>query len=93
MERDLDRGKKNKVMEPIMMGEEQIKEIIDKDGMTHNGRPYQYDINRKKREVDEREGLESDEEEVEDLCAMEKIEEILRDTYEKKTRGQGFDAE
>jgi hypothetical protein len=31
--------------------------------------------------------LESDEEEVEDLQAMEKIEEILHATYERKTRG------
>jgi hypothetical protein len=31
--------------------------------------------------------LESDEEEVEDLCAMENIEEILHATYERKTRG------
>jgi hypothetical protein len=37
--------------------------------------------------------LDSDEEEVEDLCAMGKIEEILHATYERKTRGQGSDAE
>jgi hypothetical protein len=34
-----------------------------------------------------REGLESDEEEVEDLRDVEKIEEILHTTYERKTRG------
>jgi hypothetical protein len=35
---------------------------------------YQYKVNTKKRVVVMREGLESDEEEVEDLWAMEKIE-------------------
>jgi hypothetical protein len=35
-----------------------------------NGRPYQYKINNRKREVAKREGLESVEEEVEDLHAM-----------------------
>jgi hypothetical protein len=34
MERDLDRSKKKEVMDPIMMGEEQIKEIMDKVGIT-----------------------------------------------------------
>jgi hypothetical protein len=33
----------------------------------HIERPYQYKINRKKRAVTEREGLDNDEEEVEDL--------------------------
>jgi hypothetical protein len=28
-----------------------IKEIMDKAGMMHNERPYQYKINRKKREI------------------------------------------
>jgi hypothetical protein len=51
MEKDLDRGKKKEEMDPIMMDEEHIKEIMDKVGMTRNGRPYQYKINRKKREV------------------------------------------
>jgi hypothetical protein len=32
MERDLDRGKKKEMMDPIMMDEEQIKEIMDKVG-------------------------------------------------------------
>jgi hypothetical protein len=44
-------------------------------------------VNTKKRAVDEREGLVNDEEELEDLWAMEKIEEILCATYERKTRG------
>jgi hypothetical protein len=34
-----------------------------------------------------REGLESDEEEVEDIWAVEKIEEILHVTYERRKRG------
>jgi hypothetical protein len=34
-----------------------------------------------------REGLASDEEEVEDLQVVEKTEEILRATYERKMRG------
>jgi hypothetical protein len=38
---------------------------------TRSGAPYQYKVNTKKRVVVKREGLESDEEEVEDLRAME----------------------
>jgi hypothetical protein len=90
MEKDIDRGKKKEVMDPIMMDEEQIKEIMDKVGTTRSGRPYQYKINRKKRAVAEREGLESDEEEVEDLCAMDHIEEIMCTTYERKTKVKGL---
>jgi hypothetical protein len=37
--------------------------------------------------------LDNDEEEVEDLCATGKIEEILHTTYERKTRGHGSDVE
>jgi hypothetical protein len=37
--------------------------------------------------------LDNDEEEVEDICAMGKIEDILRAAYERKTRGLGFDVE
>jgi hypothetical protein len=69
----MDKGKKKEVMEPIMMDEENIKEIMDKVGTTDSKRPYQYKINRKNRAVAHREGLESDEEEVEDLCATYKI--------------------
>jgi hypothetical protein len=54
-------------MDPIMMDEEQIKEIMDKERTMNSGRPYQYKINRKKREVVERKILERDEEEVEDI--------------------------
>jgi hypothetical protein len=44
-------------------------------------------MNNKKRAIVDREGLGSDEEEVEDLQAMEKIEEILCATYERKKGG------
>jgi hypothetical protein len=50
-------------------------------------------MNNKKRVVVEREGLENDEEEVEDLHAMGKIEDILHATYERKTRGHGSSVE
>jgi hypothetical protein len=40
-------------------------------GRTCNGVPYQYKMNNKKRAIAVREGLESDEEEVEDLQAVE----------------------
>jgi len=62
---------------------------MKKSGMTHSSRPYQYKMNKKKRAISDKEGLESDEEEGEDLEAMEWIEEILRVTYERKTRGIG----
>ena len=55
--------------------------------MTRSGVPYQYKMNTKKRVVVVREGLVSDEEEVEDIRVVDKIEEILRTTYERKTRG------
>jgi hypothetical protein len=87
MEEEMDRGKKEEALDPIMMEEDQIKQIMETTGRTRSGVPYQYKMNNKKRVVAMREGLESDEEEVEDLRAMEKIEEILHMTYERKTRG------
>ena len=74
-------------MDPIMMEEDQIKKIMEKDGKSRSGVPYQYKMNKKKRAITDKEGLESDEEEVEDLRAMQKNEEILRETYEIKTGG------
>jgi hypothetical protein len=56
-------------------------------GKTRIGVPYQYKVNTKKRVVAVREGLESDEEEVEDIWDVDHIEEILHTTYERKTRG------
>ena len=54
-------------------------------GNMHRGIPYQYKVNSKKRLISVREGLVSDEEEVEDILAMDNIEQILRATYERKT--------
>jgi hypothetical protein len=87
MEKDMDKGKKKEAMDPIMMEEDQIKQIMEKDGKTGNGVPYQYKMNSKKIAIDDREGLTSDEKEVEDLWAVEQIEEILHVTYERKVGG------
>ena len=70
-----------------MMNDEQIKWIMVKTGKTHSRVPYQYKVNTKKIYIATRKGLASDEEEVEDLRVVEKIEEILCTTYERKTRG------
>jgi hypothetical protein len=69
------------------MDDDQLKWILASSGMMHSRVPYQYKVNIKKRVVVEREGLASDEEEVEDLQVVEKIEEILRAAYERKKRG------
>jgi hypothetical protein len=74
-------------MDLIMMEDDQIKKIKATTRKTHSGAPYQYKMNNKKRSIAEREGLTSDEEEVEDIRAMEKIEEILHTTYERITGG------
>jgi hypothetical protein len=87
MEGERDKGKKEEALDPIMMDEDQIKWIMETVGRMRNGVPYQYKVNTKKRVVAMREGLESDEEEVEDLQVVEKIEEILCMTYERKMRG------
>ena len=91
MEGEGDKGKKEKEpLDPIMMDDDKIKWILASSRMMCSRVPYQYKVNTKKRDVAVREGLESDEEEVEDLRAMEKIEEILCATYERKTRGLGL---
>jgi hypothetical protein len=87
MEGERDKGKKEEALDPIMMDDDQIKWIMATTGKTCSGVPYQYKVNTKKRVVAAREGLASDEEEVEDLWAVEKIEEILHATYERKMRG------
>jgi hypothetical protein len=87
MEGGMDKGKKEENLDPIMMDNDQIKRIIETGGNMHSGVPYQYKVNTKKRIVVAREGLARDEEEANDLWAMEKIEEILHATYERKTRG------
>jgi hypothetical protein len=86
MDREMDKGKKKEAMDPIMMEEDQINQIMEKYGKMHNKIPYQYKMNNKKRAIADREGLASDEEEVEDLRAMEMIEEILCVTYERKNK-------
>jgi hypothetical protein len=86
MEGELDKGRKKEPLDPIMMDDNQIKQIMATTGNTCSGVPYQYKVNTKKRAVATREGLESDEEEVEDLWAVEKIQEILCATYKRKTR-------
>jgi hypothetical protein len=78
---------KEEPLEPIMMNDGQIWWILETTRNILSGVPYQYKVNTKKRDIAEREGLASDEEEVEDLWAMEKIEEILHTTYERKKRG------
>jgi hypothetical protein len=93
MEKDLDKVQNKEDMNPIMMDEDQIKETMDRVGTTRSRIPYKYKINRKKRAVVEQEVLDSDEEEVEDICATGQIEEILCTTYDRKTRCQGSDAE
>jgi hypothetical protein len=87
MEGGKDKGKKEEPLDPIMMDNDQIKRIMVIAGNMCNIVPYQYKVNTKKTAIAAREGLVSDEEDVEDIWAMEKIEEILRTTYERKTRG------
>jgi hypothetical protein len=87
VEGEVDKGNKEELLDPIVMDNDQIKRIMETYENTHSGVPYQYKVNTKKRVVVAREGLASDEEELEDLQAVEKIEEILGATYERKTRG------
>jgi hypothetical protein len=54
-----------------MMDDDQIKRIMATTGKTRSRVPYQYKVNTRKRVVATREGLASDEEEVEDLWAVE----------------------
>jgi hypothetical protein len=86
MEEEMDKGKMD-AMDRIMIEEDQIKKIMEIARKTCSGVPYQYKMNNKKRAIVDREGLESNEEEVEDLWAMENIEEILCTTYERKIGG------
>ena len=61
MEGELDKGKKEEPLDPIMMDDDQIKWIMVIAGKTCSGVPYQYKVNTKKRVVSTREGLERDE--------------------------------
>jgi hypothetical protein len=83
----MDKGKKEEAMDPIVMEEYQRKKIMTTTGKMRSGVTYQYKMNNKKRVIENIEVLESDEEEVEYLRAMDKIEEILRATYERKKYG------
>jgi hypothetical protein len=68
------KDKEKKEEEPldlISMDDDQLKWILASPGTTRSGAHYQYKINTKKRDIAEREGLESDEEEVEDLRDVE----------------------
>jgi hypothetical protein len=87
MEGEIDREERNKEKHSIMMDQEENHESLQKGGTKHTGRPYQYKINRKKRVVAKREGLENDKEEAKDLHAAEHIEEILHATYEINNSG------
>jgi hypothetical protein len=86
-EGEMDTGKKEEALDPLMMDEYHIKKIMETTRIKRNGVPYQYKMNTKKRAIAAREGLASDEEEVEDLWVVEKIEKILHMTYERKKRG------
>jgi hypothetical protein len=81
------KNKEEEPLDPILMDNDQLKWILASSGMTRSGAPYQYKVNTKKRVVAKREGLAGDEEEVEDLGAVEQIEEIMHASYENKTRG------
>jgi hypothetical protein len=84
MEGGKDKGKKEEPLDPIMMDDDQIKWIMVTTRKMCNGVPYQYQVNTKKRVVATMEFLVSDEEEVEDLRAVENIKEIPCATYERK---------
>jgi hypothetical protein len=92
MEGEGDKGNKE-ALDPIMMDDDQIKQIMATTRRTRSGVPYQYKVNTKKRAVAMREGLESDEEDVDDLQDVEYIEEILCTTYERKMRGTRAEVE
>jgi hypothetical protein len=55
MEKDLKSRQHKEEMDPIMMDDEQTRQIIRSAGVTRNKQPYQYRMNNKKRVVVERE--------------------------------------
>jgi len=83
----MDKGNKEEALDPIMMDEDQIKKIMEIARRTCSGVPYRYNMNTKKRVVVAREGCESNEEGVEDLQDVEKIEEIHGMKYKMNMRG------
>jgi hypothetical protein len=48
---EMDKGKKEEALDPIMMEEDQIKKIMETVGRTHIEVPYQYKMNNKKRAI------------------------------------------
>jgi hypothetical protein len=67
MEGGIGKGNKEEPLDPIMMDEDHIKQIMVIAGKMCSRVPYQYKVNTKKKSIATREGLASDEEEVEDL--------------------------
>jgi hypothetical protein len=67
MEGGKDTSKKEEPLDPIMMDGYQIQWILETTGKTHSEETYQCKVNTKKRSIAMKEGLASDEEEVEDL--------------------------
>jgi hypothetical protein len=61
MKGEVEKGKKEESLEPIMMDDGQIKQITSLAGKMCSGVPYQYKVNTKKRAISPREGLASDE--------------------------------
>jgi hypothetical protein len=61
MGKEMDKGNKKEAMEPIMMEEDWINQIMEKARKTDIRIPYQYKMNNKKRAIVDREGLASDE--------------------------------
>jgi hypothetical protein len=51
MEGEVDKGKKEEALEPIIMDQYQIKRIMEIAGKMHSRVPYQYKVNTKKRVV------------------------------------------
>jgi hypothetical protein len=60
---------------------------METTGKKRSGAPYQYKMNNKKIAIADREGFESDYEEIEDLQSMENIEETMHTIYERKIGG------
>jgi hypothetical protein len=78
MEGEGDKENKEEALDPIIMDDDQIKWIMGTTGRTRNGVPYQYNVNTKKRVIAVREGLASDEEEVEDIWDVLALDQVLR---------------
>ena len=82
----MDKGNNKEAMDPIMMEEYQIKQIMEKVRKTCSGVPYQYKMNNKKRAIADKEALTTNEEEAKDIWDVEKNEEILHAKYERNQR-------